>query len=146
MPYFIGKILEIPVTTTQDYTLFHVLNENSIDLWKTQVDLILKKNGLASFIVHPDYILEKETKSLYEELLSHLKDLRSRSDIWFALPREIDTWWRIRSQLRVERSGESWQIVGEGAESATLAYAKIVDGELIYEFAISTESSVTSHQ
>ena len=146
MPYFIGKILEIPVTTTQDYTLFHVLNESSIDLWKTQIGLILKKNGLASFIVHPDYIIEKETKSLYEELLSHLKDLRSRNDIWFALPGEIDSWWRIRSQLRVERSGESWQIVGEGAESATLAYAKTVDGELVYEFATSTESSVTSHQ
>src|SRR3977135_926180 len=25
MPYFIGDILELPVTTTQDYTLFHLL-------------------------------------------------------------------------------------------------------------------------
>jgi hypothetical protein len=30
MPYFIGEILELPVTTTQDYTLFHLLRENSI--------------------------------------------------------------------------------------------------------------------
>ena len=146
MPYFIGKILEIPVTTTQDYTLFHVLNENSIDLWKTQLDLILKKNGLASFIIHPDYIIEKEPKSLYEELLSHLNDLRSRNDIWFAVPGEIDSWWRIRNQLRVERSGESWHIVGEGAEFATLAYAKTTDGELVYEFATSIESSVAGPQ
>jgi hypothetical protein len=133
MPYFIGKILEIPVTTTQDYALFHILNERSIDLWRSQIELILKKNGLASFIIHPDYILEQETRSVYEKLLSHLKDLRSRTDIWFALPGEIDSWWRTRSQLRVERCGESWRIEGEGAELATLAYAKNVDGTLVYE-------------
>src|SRR5207249_4000541 len=31
MPYFVGKILELPVTTTQDYTLFHILNDYSIN-------------------------------------------------------------------------------------------------------------------
>jgi hypothetical protein len=146
MPYFIGRILEIPVTTTQDYTLFHILNQRSIDLWKTQIDLILKKNGLASFIVHPDYIIEQETRSIYKQLLSHLTELRSRSDVWFALPGEIDSWWRTRRQLRVERFGESWRIVGEGAERATLAYAKDVDGKLVYELATSPGSSVTSRQ
>jgi hypothetical protein len=145
-PYFIGRILEIPVTTTQDYTLLHILNQRSIDLWKTQIDLILKKNGLASFIIHPDYIIEKETRSVYEKLLSHLIELRSRADIWFALPGEIDSWWRTRSQLRVERCGESWRIVGEGAERATLAYAKNVDGRLVYELATSSESTLTSRQ
>jgi hypothetical protein len=146
MPYFIGRILEIPVTTTQDYTLLHILNERSIDLWRTQIDLILKKNGLASFIIHPDYMIEQETRSVYEKLLSHLKDLRSRNDIWFALPGEIDSWWRTRSQLRVEKCGESWRIVGKGAELATLAYAKNVDGKLVYEFATAPASSVTSRQ
>ncbi len=141
MPYFIGKILEIPVTTTQDYTLFHILNERSIDLWKKQINLILKKNGLASFIIHPDYIIEQETRSTYKDLLSHLKDLRSRNNIWFALPGDIDNWWRTRSQLQVERTGESWRIVGEGAERATLAYAKNVDGKLVYELAASPERS-----
>ena len=43
MPYFIGKVLELPVTTTQDYTLFNILNEHSIDLWKSQINLILEK-------------------------------------------------------------------------------------------------------
>ena len=38
---FIGKMLELPVTTVQDYTLFHVLNERSIELWKSQIDLVL---------------------------------------------------------------------------------------------------------
>ena len=38
MPYFVGKILELPVTTTQDYTLFNILNDYSIDLWKKQIE------------------------------------------------------------------------------------------------------------
>ncbi|MBZ5666366.1 MAG: hypothetical protein LAO30_17360, partial [Acidobacteriia bacterium] len=29
-PYFVGKLLEIPVTTTQDYSLFHILRQHSI--------------------------------------------------------------------------------------------------------------------
>jgi hypothetical protein len=135
MPYFIGNILELPVTTTQDYTLFHLLNEHSIDLWRTQVDLILEKNGLASFIVHPDYIMERETKSVYEKLLSYLRELRSQADVWIALPHEIDSWWRSRSRMRVEKYGNSWRIEGEGAEHAALAYAKNHDGRLVYELA-----------
>jgi hypothetical protein len=132
-PYFIGKILELPVTATQDYTLFHILKLHSIDLWKTQLELILKKNGLANFIIHPDYVVEPEARSAYEKLLNHLQGLRRCDDIWVAVPGEINDWWRTRSQLRIERSGESWRVSGQGAERATLAYAKNIDGKLVYE-------------
>jgi hypothetical protein len=133
MPFWIGDVLELPVTTTQDYTLFHVLNERSIDLWKSQIDLILGKNGLMSFIVHPDYIMDQDTLSVYKELLGHLQELRSKTHIWCALPSEIDTWWRARHKMSVVKDGRSWRIEGEGAERAVLAYAKNVDGELVYE-------------
>ncbi len=133
MPFFIGDILELPVTTTQDYTLFHVLNERSIDLWKSQIDLILKKNGLLSFIIHPDYMIDPQTLSLYEDLLGHLRELRATTPIWCALPSEIDTWWRARSQMSVVKDGHSWCIEGDGSARAVLAYAKSVAGKLIYE-------------
>jgi hypothetical protein len=141
MPYFIGDILELPVTTTQDYTLFHVLNERSIDLWKSQVELILAKNGLASFIIHPDYVLEPENRSVYKSLLGYLRDLREQTPIWFALPAEVDSWWRARNKMSVAKEGNSWRIEGEGAERATLAYAKNVDGCLVYELAASAKSA-----
>src|SRR5277367_2437482 len=35
-PYFIGDILELPLTTTQDYSLFNTLRQYNIDLWKAQ--------------------------------------------------------------------------------------------------------------
>ena len=75
MPYFVGDILEIPLTTTQDYTLFHLLNEYSLDLWKAQTELIMEKNGLVSFIVHPDYVIEKKAQGIYRDLLSFLRQL-----------------------------------------------------------------------
>jgi hypothetical protein len=134
-PYFIGDILELPVTTVQDYTLFHILNQRSIDLWKVQVDLILEKHGLASFIVHPDYIIEPETQSAYRELLGYLQSRREKNELWCALPQEVDRWWRDRSKMTVVKHGDSWGIEGEGAESATLAYARNLNGRLVYEMA-----------
>src|SRR5258708_12883080 len=46
--YFIGKIVELPLTTAQDYSLFHILDDYSIKLWKQQLALIRKRNGLMS--------------------------------------------------------------------------------------------------
>jgi hypothetical protein len=138
MPYFIGGMLELPVTTTQDYTLFHILNDRSvndcsIDLWKAQIDVILKKNGLASFIVHPDYIIDPDARSVYKSLLEYLRSLHEQGQTWFALPADVDSWWRARSGMFVERIGNSWRIVGEGAERAVLAYAVKRYGKLVYE-------------
>jgi hypothetical protein len=133
MPYFIGDLLELPVTTIQDYSLFHVLDQRSIDLWKTQVALIMEKYGLVSFIVHPDYIRERDTCSVYKELLGHLRELRAQSLIWCALPADIDSWWRARSKMSVVKRGNSWQIEGDETGRAVLAFAKRVDGKLVYE-------------
>lgn len=134
MPYFIGKILELPVTTTQDYMLFHLLGERTIKLWKEQIELILERNGLISFIIHPDYLLDEALVSMYKELLIHLRELQAAKAVWMAFPSEIDCWWRQRSRMQlVRRGGSEWQIEGEGAERATVAYAMNAGGKLIYE-------------
>lgn len=135
MPYFIGNILELPVTTTQDYTLFHILNDYSIGLWKTQLGLILRKNGMASFIIHPDYVIEPKAFRVYQDLLRYLQEIRKETPIWCALPSEVDSWWRNRSKMFLVEDGEGWRIEGPGAERAVVAYAKNVDGSLVYEVA-----------
>jgi len=133
MPYRIGRILELPLTTVQDYTLFHLLNERSIALWKDQVELILEKNGLASFVVHPDYIQDHDTKPVYEELLKYLRGLGDKAPVWYPLPSEVDAWWRARSAMSIVKDGDTWRIEGDGAERAVLAFARDVDGKLVYE-------------
>ena len=135
MPYFIGNIVELPLTTAQDYSLLHILNDHSIDLWKQQLALLKGSNGLMSFIVHPDYQIERHARNIYESLLAYLQDMIGREKIWFALPGEVDRWWRARSQMRVESRGNNWEIVGPGKERARLAFA-VLDGDRVkYELA-----------
>jgi hypothetical protein len=135
MPYFINDLVEIPVTATQDYTLFHVLKLYSIDLWREQMRRIFKKHGMASFIVHPDYLDTQKAVSVYKELLGYLAELRATAKIWIALPGEINRWWRQRSKMKLVSDHDGWHIEGEGCDRAQIAYARLRDGKLIYELA-----------
>lgn len=132
MPYFIGKILELPLTTTQDYTLFHILGDYAITLWVRQLEMIRQKNGLASFIIHPDYVIEKQAQNTYRALLAHISKLRSEGRIWVALPGEVDGWWRERSQMKLVREDGKWVIEGAGNERASVAFATLEDGAVKY--------------
>jgi len=131
MPYFVGDILELPVTATQDYSLFHILNDYSIDLWTRQVDLIMAKHGLISFIVHPDYIMDPRPRRTYETLLAYLAQLRSERNVWIPTPGEVDRWWRQRAQMQLVPDGDHWRIEGSGSERARIAYASEEDGRLV---------------
>lgn len=132
-PYFVGKILELPVTTTQDYTLFHMFNDYSLDLWKQQLSLIRERNGLMSFITHPDYLVETRARNVYASLLQHLQGMVAREKIWSALPGDVDAWWRARTEMKIVRRGDDWEIVGPGNERAQLAYASLDGERIVYE-------------
>ena len=131
-PYFIGKILEIPVVATQDYTLFHILRQYSMELWEREIQLILDQNGLISFIVHPDYLLEKRARDVYIALLDRLSHARRDAGMWIPLPRELNQWWRNRSQMRLLRNGSAWTIEGPGKHRARIAYATLQGDRLVY--------------
>lgn len=135
-PYFIGHLLELPSTTTQDYALFHFLCEYSLDLWKQQIELIRQKHGLISILVHPDYILEKKEREIYLELLRYLDTLRSAENLWIATPGQVNTWWRTRSNLRLIRDGAGWRIQGAGSERARIAYARLEGDTIRYEIPV----------
>ncbi len=132
MPYFVGKILELPLTTAQDYSMLYILNEVSIDLWKAQIALIRNRNGLMSFITHPDYLVDRRGRKLFEALLDYLGQLVQREKIWTPLPGEVDQWWRARSEMKLVRDGENWKIEGPGSERARLAFATIEDNHITY--------------
>ena len=133
-PYFIGRILELPLTTIQDYCLFHILGDYSIELWKKQIALITEKHGLASFIVHPDYVRKKRALEVYKSLLGYLSDLRKEDKAWIALPKEVNHWWRERSQMILVHEDGVWRIRGQGRERAKVAYAILAGEKLRYSF------------
>jgi len=132
MPYFIGDVLELPLTTVQDYSLFHILGDYSIELWRRQINMIRERHGLMTFLSHPDYLIERRSREVYVALLSHLAQLRQEGDVWFALPREVDRWWRNRRQLQLVRGGNGWRIEGPDSERARVAYATRNGDRIVY--------------
>jgi hypothetical protein len=125
MPHFLGDLLELPLTTTQDYALLHYLGDYSIDLWKTQAEVILGHHGLVSFITHPDYLIERRARAVYVELLKYLAALRVERNLWMALPSEVDRWWRERSRMRLVPDGGRWRVEGPGSERARVGYLRL---------------------
>lgn len=141
MPYFVGNVLELPLTTIQDYSIFHILNEYSISLWQQQIEAVRGQNGLITFLVHPDYLASADAIQVYTALLSHLQQIRTESNVWVALPAEINRWWRNRREMTLVQHGESWQVEGPGSERARIAYARL-DGEtVVYDFAPSRRAA-----
>jgi hypothetical protein len=129
----VGDMVELPLTTIQDYSLLHILDDYTISLWRQQIDLILSENGLISFIVHPDYVNTSRGNNVYRELLAHLDTLRRSKPLWVALPGDIERWWRQRDRMRLVRTDSGWRIEGCGAERARIAYA-VRDGDrVVYE-------------
>lgn len=91
--------IELPYTLPQDFTLFVLMREKTIDIWKSKLDWIAERGGMALVITHPDYMsgnggtaLEEYPMALYEELLKYVKD-RYKGQYWHPLPKEMARFW-----------------------------------------------------
>jgi hypothetical protein len=144
MPYFLNEILEIPVTTVQDYSLFNILRDYSISLWKQQTKIVMEKHGCMSFIVHPDYVQHPRQLSVYKELLEYLNRLRRDNGVWITVPGEVNRWWRQRAAMRLVETELGWRIEGEGAERARIAWASEEDGHLALSLGNSQSSPLAT--
>lgn len=131
-PFFIGNILELPVTMTQDYSLFHIIHDYSTQLWKEQIALIREKHGFISVIIHPDYVIDAKAEQTYRELLKHLTELRDQGKTLICLPRDVNVWWRARQNMKLARENGKWRIEGEGKERARIAYARLDGDQITY--------------
>lgn len=48
--------VELPYTLPQDWTLFVLMREGGIDLWKKKLDWIVEQGGMVFVITNPDYM------------------------------------------------------------------------------------------
>ncbi|MGB2637113.1 MAG: hypothetical protein WAM58_24505 [Candidatus Acidiferrum sp.] len=132
MPFFVRNILEIPLTTSQDHSVFNTLEQYSIELWKKQISVLLKRNGLISFLTHPDYLIDLKPRGVYDSLLAYLRKICDRHNVWHALPGELDRWWRARNHMKIVNTGEGWKIEGPESHRARIAYAHLDGDRLEY--------------
>jgi peptidoglycan/xylan/chitin deacetylase (PgdA/CDA1 family) len=92
-PFIAGKFVEIPYTLPQDHTMFYVLKEKTIDIWKKKIDWLVSRNGVILVLTHPDYLSENDHLKKYEELLIYLSTLENG---YHCLPHELADWWLMK--------------------------------------------------
>lgn len=88
--------VELPYTLPQDFTLFVLLRERSIDIWKRKLEWVAKCGGMALVNTHPCYMhlggsrqrADEYPVRYYLELLKHMKD-EYEGLYWHGLPREV---------------------------------------------------------
>lgn len=91
-----GGYVEMPYSLAQDHTLFIILRQRDIAVWKRKLQWVASKGGMALIIVHPDYMGFNKKKvgqdeydaDLYRQLLGHLKS-EYEGQYWSALPRDV---------------------------------------------------------
>ena len=92
--------VELPYTLPQDFTLFILMQDSDIRIWKRKLDWIVENNGMALLNTHPDYMkfnggncqLDQYPVARYEELLNYVKD-NYEGQYWQALPEQIAVFW-----------------------------------------------------
>ena len=96
-----GGYIELPYTMVQDFTLFILMKEKTIDIWKKKLDWIAEQGGMALLNVHPDYLnfenqysLEEFPVKHYIELLEYVKS-KYKGKYWQALPKEVARFTRL---------------------------------------------------
>jgi hypothetical protein len=102
--------IELPYTLPQDFTLFVLMKEKNIDIWKKKLDWIAGKGGMALLITHPDYMngkhnwrnIEEYPMDYYKEFLDYVND-RYEGQYWNALPKEMARFWRQDSVERCRK-------------------------------------------
>jgi hypothetical protein len=92
--------IELPYTLPQDFTLFSLMNEKTINIWKDKLDWIATNGGMALLNVHPDYIdfghgnnyFEEYSAEFYIEFLRYVTE-KYCNEFWNPLPKEIAKYW-----------------------------------------------------
>lgn len=91
-----GGYVELPYTLPQDSTLFLLLRETTIDIWKHKVDWIAGHGGMVLLDTHPDYMTfegkcpttTEYSVDLYAQFLTDVR-CKYQGQYWQALPREV---------------------------------------------------------
>lgn len=95
--------VELPYTLPQDFTLFVLMKEENIDIWKQKLDWIADNGGMALLNAHPDYMnfgrskmdimdIEEYPAKYYVEFLEYVKK-NYEGQYWHVLPKKMARFW-----------------------------------------------------
>jgi hypothetical protein len=93
--------VELPYTLPQDFTLFVLMGQKEIDIWRRKLDWIAECGGMALVNTHPDYMsfdgqrpsLGEYPAEYYQRFLEYVKS-QYGGCYWHVLPKELAEFWR----------------------------------------------------
>jgi len=96
-----NEYLELPYTICQDFTLFIIMKENGIDIWKKKLDWIVSRGGMVLINTHPDYMnfnermqgIEEYPVEYYIEFLDYIMDVY-KGAYWNTIPKNVAKFWK----------------------------------------------------
>jgi peptidoglycan/xylan/chitin deacetylase (PgdA/CDA1 family) len=118
-PFFNRDLVELPITLTQDHTVFVILERRDDALWREKADFLRDRGGMALVLTHPDYMTEPKLVDLYRSFLTRYAD---DPTVWKARPRDVASWWRKRAASRVVGTATGWKIEGPAAEDGQIEF------------------------
>lgn len=106
-PFYVSNVsnsrtyVELPYTLPQDHSLFLLLGQKNIKIWKDKLDWVAEKGGVALLNTHPDYMnfesnkysYDKYPASHYFHLLEYVR-IRYSGQYWNCLPASLARFWR----------------------------------------------------
>jgi peptidoglycan/xylan/chitin deacetylase (PgdA/CDA1 family) len=120
LPYMIENLVELPITLTQDHTLFDLLGHRDERLWIEKARFLRRRGGMALVLTHPDYVDVPHLLDAYRQLLAEFAD---DTTAWKALPQEVSSWWRRRADSRLEEVDGAWTVVGPAKREARVEFS-----------------------
>jgi len=99
-PFQMGRLMELPYTLDQDYTLFEILGHHNPNAWFEKMDWIKSAHGMILLDTHPDYLINQKNMEMYKSFL--IQAQKESETLWFALPHEVAAWWNFRSEAQGE--------------------------------------------
>lgn len=121
--------IEIPYTLPQDSTLFLLLENAGIDVWRKKANWLIEKGGLVNVTIHPDYIdlrnngtvTGKYPLKLYTEFLKYLKN-HFDGQFWQPTPAQLAVWFK---KMHLDRSFNH----GDSTEHRYLGVNSVLQGK-----------------
>lgn len=106
--------VELPYTLPQDFTLFVLMKEKNIDIWKRKLDWIAENEGMALLNTHPDYMSFGESRrrideypvDYYVDFLKYIGVKYEGRYTWL-LPRQMASLWKENHNY-----GSRWGVSG----------------------------------
>ncbi|MBI5344645.1 MAG: hypothetical protein HZB83_04810 [Deltaproteobacteria bacterium] len=98
--------VELPYTLPQDFTVFVMMRERNIDIWKAKLDWLAENNGMALLNTHPDYMnfgserhAEEYPAGYYADFLDYIKN-RYKGQYWHVLCKDMAHFWKADSGVK----------------------------------------------